>query len=736
MEQSKLKELLNSMSRKEKIGQLFQIMGHMLSDDAVLTGPLKDLGLSDEDLALCGTILGLGSSGGAQLKAIQEKYMESHPHHIPLIFMVDVIHGYKTIYPMPLAMGATFSPELLKECSKMSAREAAAAGLHVTFSPMVDLVRDARWGRVVESTGEDVYLNKVMAESTVQGYQGDDLKAEDTLAACVKHFAGYGGAEAGRDYNTVELSEHTLEEYYMPAYKAAIDAGAAMVMTSFNTIDGIPTTVNKRLMRDVLRDQMGFKGVLISDFAAIREAVMHGVCADHRESAEMALKAGCDIDMMAGDYSRHLSELIDEGRVSEELLDESVMRILQLKNDLGLFENPFKGLDLVKEKELCLCDEHKELAKKAARESFVLLKNEGSLPVKKGKKIACIGPYTDRKKLLSSWAIMGDEGPVETVKEVGERLDGYQLSFHEGCQILPEGTKMPGFVQLEEIDYNADRTRAMEEDALKAAKEADEVLLFMGEHFLQSGEAASRTDITIPKNQVRLLEKICELNDNVSLVLFTGRPLALTDICDKVKSILVVWMPGTMGAAAIWDVLTGKYAPSGKLPMSFPYNVGQVPIHYDILQTGRPLTPEDAGERFVSKYLDAPNEALYPFGHGLTYTDFSISPITLSSDKLSGDGEITAEVVVKNLGSAKGTETLQLYIHDIAASVARPIKQLKDFKKITLEAGEEGKVSFRITEPMLRFVRADYTVGSEKGHFNLFIGNSSATENKASFELI
>ena len=367
MEQSKLKELLNSMSRKEKIGQLFQIMGHMLSDDAVLTGPLKDLGLSDEDLALCGTILGLGSSGGAQLKAIQEKYMESHPHHIPLIFMVDVIHGYKTIYPMPLAMGATFSPELLKECSKMSAREAAAAGLHVTFSPMVDLVRDARWGRVVESTGEDVYLNKVMAESTVQGYQGDDLKAEDTLAACVKHFAGYGGAEAGRDYNTVELSEHTLEEYYMPAYKAAIDAGAAMVMTSFNTIDGIPTTVNKRLMRDVLREQMGFKGVLISDFAAIREAVMHGVCADHRESAEMALKAGCDIDMMAGDYSRHLSELIDEGRVSEELLDESVMRILQLKNDLGLFENPFKGLDLVKEKELCLCDEHKELAKKAAR---------------------------------------------------------------------------------------------------------------------------------------------------------------------------------------------------------------------------------------------------------------------------------------------------------------------------------------------------------------------------------
>ena len=481
---------------------------------------------------------------------------------------------------------------------------------------------------------------------------------------------------------------------------------------------------------------MGFDGVLISDFAAIRETVMHGVCADRKESAEMSLKAGCDIDMMAGDYSRHLDELIDEGRISEELLDESVMRILQLKNELGLFENPYKGLDLVKEKELCLCDKHKELAKKAARESFVLLKNEGNLPIKKGKKIACIGPYTNRKKLLSSWAIMGEEGPVETVKEVSLKLDGYELSFYEGCQILPEGTKMPGFVQLEEIDYNADKTLAMEEEALAAAKESDEVLLFMGEHFLQSGEAASRTDITIPKNQMKLLEKICAVNENVNLVLFTGRPLALTDICDKVKSILVVWMPGTMGAAAIWDVLTGEYSPSGKLPMSFPYNVGQVPIHYDILQTGRPLTPEDAEERFVSKYLDAPNEALYPFGYGLTYTDFSISPVSLSSDKLSEEGEILAEVVVKNVGSVKGTETVQLYIQDIAASVARPIKQLKDFKKVTLEAGEEGKITFRITEPMLRFVREDYTVGSEKGHFNLFIGNSSATENKISFELI
>ena len=736
MEQGKLKELLNSMSRKEKIGQLFQIMGHMLSDDAAITGPLKEPGLSDEDIALAGTVLGLGSNGGAQLKAVQEKYIKKHPHRIPLIFMLDVIHGYKTIYPIPLAMGAAFAPELLKDCSKMAAREAAASGIHVTFSPMVDLVRDARWGRVMESTGEDVYLNKVMAESEVRGYQGDDLKADDTIAACVKHFAGYGGAEAGREYNTVELSERTLRDYYLPAYKAAIDAGAAMVMTSFNTLDGIPATVNKKLMRDILRGQMGFNGVLISDFAAIRETVIHGVCADRKESAELSLKAGCDIDMMAGDYSRHLEELIESGKVSEKLLDESVWRVLELKNKLGLFENPYKGLDIEKEKELCLCDGHKELARRAARESFVLLKNENALPIEKKKKIACIGPYTNRRKMLSSWAIIGEEAAVETVKEVGERLDGYKLSFHEGCQILPEGTKMTGFVQMEEIDYSVEKTHKMEKEALEAAKRSDEVILFMGEHFLQSGEAASRTDITVPKNQVRLLEKIYEVNTNISLVLFTGRPLALTDIINKVKSILVVWMPGTMGACAIWDVLTGKYAPSGKLPMSFPYNVGQVPIHYDILQTGRPLKPEDAGERFVSKYLDAPNEALYPFGYGLTYTDFDITHITLSSDRMTEDGEISAEVTVRNTGNVKGDETIQLYIRDIAASVARPVKQLKGFKKITLNPGEEEKVVFKVTEPMLRFVREDNTVGSEKGQFDLFIGNSSLTENKVSFELV
>jgi hypothetical protein len=738
MEEKKLKELFDSMSRKEKIGQLFQVMGHMLSDEAILTGPLYDLGLRDEDIKLAGSVVGLGSTGAKTLIEIQKEHLKRHPHQIPLIFMMDLIHGYKTIYPMPIALGATFSPETVLECSKVSAREGAVSGVHAALSPMCDLARDARWGRLMESTGEDVYLNSIMSKATVEGYQQGDVSRNDTMAACVKHFAAYGGAEAGRDYNTVELSERTLRDFYLPAYKAAVDAGCKLVMTAYNTVDGIPATINKKLFRDILRGEWKYENVVVSDFAAIAETVMHGVAEDAKDAAKKALEAGCDIDMMGGNYSRFLDELIENGEVDEALLNESVMRILKLKNELGLFENPFKGADIEKEKEICLCEEHKQIAKDAAIKSFVLLKNEEDiLPIKKEKKIACIGPYVDRKYMISSWAITGEVKDVVTVKEEAEsNLKDYKLFFENGCPILPEGTRMDGFTQMEVLTYDEKEIEENRKNALKLAAECDTVLLFMGEHYLQSGEACSRTNLEIPITQLKLLDEIYEVNKNIALILFTGRPLVLTEVEKKVKAILNVWIPGTMAAKAIWEVVTGKSEPSGRLPMSFPYNVGQLPIHYDELPTGRPFSEENRDDRFQSKYLDAQNKPFYVFGYGLNYTKFEVSDIALSADKLSKDEPITASVTVKNVGTRKGTDTIQLYIHDISASVSRPVKQLKGFERVELEPNESREVKFTITEEMLRFTTVRDVFESEKGTFELFIGENSDTKNMVKFSLI
>ena len=423
MTEQKLQQLLQDMTLEEKVNQMLQLAGGFFTGDMMAMGPMAEKGFTQENVAQAGSVL--GALGAEKLKKIQQDFMEKHPHKIPLLFMLDVINGLKTIYPIPLGQGATFEPELAERCAQMAAKESAVSGLHVTFSPMVDLVRDARWGRVMESTGEDPYLNSLFAEAMVRGYQGENLQEPYRIAACVKHFAGYGAPTAGRDYNTVELSRHTLKEFYLPAYKAGIDAGAALVMTSFNTIDGVPATGNKWLMRKVLREEMGFDGVLISDWAAIEEIIYHGYCADRKEAAVRAAQAGVDIDMMTGIYSEHLCKLVREGEVPEALVDEAVYRILELKNKLGLFENPCKDADAEKEKTVILCQEHRALAREAARKSFVLLKNEEVLPLQKGQKTAYIGPYVDNRNMIGSWSIVGETKDVTTLKEaVLERPEG------------------------------------------------------------------------------------------------------------------------------------------------------------------------------------------------------------------------------------------------------------------------------------------------------------------------
>ena len=735
MTDKELQELLKKMSLKEKVNQMLQVTGGFFDGHQVAMGPMKEKGFSDENVALAGSVI--GSMGAEKLKKIQKEYMENHPHKIPLLFMMDVINGFKTIFPIPLAQGATFEPELSERCAAAAAKEASVSGLHVTFAPMVDLVRDARWGRVMESTGEDPYLNCLFSEAMVKGFQGEDLKEPYHVAACVKHFAGYGAPTAGRDYNTVELSKHTLKEFYLPSYKAGIDAGAAMVMTSFNTIEGVPATGNKWLMRDVLRDEMGFEGVLISDWAAIEEIIYHGYCADRKEAAVRAAKAGVDIDMMTGIYSENMCSLVEEGVISESLIDESVYRILELKNKLGLFENPYKDADEEKEKELILCQEHRNLAREAARKSFVLLKNDSVLPLKKWKNTAVIGPYVDNRNLMGAWSFIGETKDTATLREaMTERGFAQEVTFCQESPILDPGMKLEGFTETQGQEVSQEECEKMLQEAVKAAKDAETVILAVGEDRLQSGEATSNANIQIPAIQMELVRRVSQVNDKVIVVLFSGRPLDIREISEKAQAVLQVWMPGTEGARAIVDVLTGEYNPTGKLPMSFPYCVGQVPVHYNEYSTGRPHVPGKDKDRFRSKYLDIPNAPLYPFGFGLSYTRFAVSPIELSHETMNKNETIQAVVKVKNVGEVKGTETVQLYIHDVAASVVRPVKELKNFCKVTLKPGEEQTVTFMITEKDLQFLTENDRWESEPGEFEVFVGTDSSVVNCAKFVLV
>ena len=526
-----------------------------------------------------------------------------------------------------------------------------------------------------------------------------------------------------------------MRQFYLPAYEAGIQTGAALVMTAFNTIDGIPATGNRRLIRQILREEMGFDGVLISDWAAIEEMLCHGYCADRTQAAQRAVTAGVDVDMMSGVYAEQLMALVQDGKVPEALIDEAVMRILTLKNALGLFEAPFKDADEEKEKQIILCEEHRALAREAARKSFVLLKNEGVLPLSDKKKTAYIGPYVNSRNLMGAWSITGETKDVATLREaVLEQCADTDAVFCCGCPMTDSGRKLEVFLECTDEMVSAEEQQRMMDEAVEAAKACGQVVLLLGEDRRQSGEAASSAGIQIPGIQQELLDRVCSVCDQVAVVLFSGRPLDIRQIAEKAQAVLLAWMPGTEGARALVDVLSGRYSPSGKLPMSFPYCVGQVPVHYNEYPTGRPHVPGKDKDRFRSKYLDIPNSPLYPFGFGLTYTSFSVSPVVLDRDHMTKDEILTASVTVRNTGSVEGTETVQLYIRDIAASVVRPVKELKGFCKVTLQPDEQQNVHFFITEKELRFLTENGRWESEPGAFEVFIGTSSLANAPTRFE--
>ncbi len=733
MQKDELKKLLEDMSLEEKVGQLVQIPGFVLDGKTVMTGPALELGFDEESIFLAGATLSIFDFD--QIKEIQDEFMAHQPHHIPLLFMADIINGYRSVFPIPLAQGCSFDPDLSGELAAMSAKESASEGLHVTFSPIVDLVRDARWGRVMESTGEDTYLNACFARKIVEGYQGKDIGNADSVAACVKHFAAYGAPEGGRDYNTVELSERTLRDDYLPSYQAAVDAGVEMVMTSFNTLDRIPATGNSTYMRKLLRDEWGFDGMLISDWAAVNELILHGIAEDGKEAAELAIRSGVDMDMCTSVYASNLVELVREGRVSEDLINESCMRVLELKNKLGLFEDPYHHATADSAKDVVLCDAHRRLCLKAAEESMVLLKNKrGILPLEKeGLQIAFIGPYVDAHRLYGVWSMLGREEDTVSVHEGIDRLaQNNTCTYSKGCRMLDPRYPLYGFRGRETEEDTDDEELLL--DAMMKAKRADVVVMLLGEHPCQSGEGGSRGDIRLPKPQRKLLKEIAKVNSNIVTVLFHGRPMDIRCVEKRSRAILAAWFPGIEGGNAVARLLFGEASPSGRLSMSFPYSVGQVPVHYDRFSTGRQFEG-DRTNRFQSKYLDIPNEPLYPFGHGLTYTTFDHLSLDLSSDVLHRGSQITASVRLKNIGDRKGTETVQLYIRDLKGSVVRPVKKLKGFRRVTLAPGEEQTVTFTIDTEMLKFTGADMTYDAQPGAFHVFVGGSSATDRHAEFTL-
>ena len=737
MEYKQLEHLLHNMSLEEKVGQMVQLPAGMIAKEGLITGQIDNLHLPKEQKALIGSVLGL--TGAKDLREMQENFMAEHPHHIPLLLMYDVINGMETIFPIPLGQGCTFSPELVEQAARVAAKEATASGLHVTFSPMLDLVRDARWGRVMESTGEDPYLNAELGKAMVRGYQGSgkgetlDLTKDGNIAGCVKHFAAYGAPLGGREYENVELSERTLREDYFPAYQAAIEEGCVMVMTSFNTLNRIPSSGNKWLMRKVLREEMKFDGLLISDYSAVDEMINHGIAADSREAAKLAILAGVDMDMVSNAYIRYLAELVRFGEVEERLVDEGCMRVLKLKNDLGLFENPFKDGSVEKEQEVLLCRDHRNLARKMAAKSFVLLKNEDILPLKKNanSKVALIGPYADTVEMYGAWSFPKKPELSVTIKQ-GMEAKGVEPVAAKGCFMQDEDKQAK--VGQKDI-YTKEELEALMKQAVEAAVSAETVVLCLGEHREYTGEGGSRADITLPKHQIELLHRVAKVNKNIVTVVFSGRPVVIPEVVENSKAVLMVWMPGTEGGNAVADVLYGDVTPEGKLSMCLPRSVGQVPIFYNKFRTGR---PNEEGTRvgFIHGYIDESIYPLYPFGYGLTYTSFGYSEVTLSKETMAKEEILTAAVTVLNTGKREAVETVQLYLTDVKGSVVRPVKMLKGFQKVSLKPGECKRVQFEITEEMLRFYTIDMEYVSEPGEFYVWIGSDSDTKNKASFRLV
>jgi len=709
--------LMGQMTVDEKIAQLVQFTA-----DGTVTGPKGGNNFIDEiKKGNVGSVL--NATGVAYTRQLQKINLDNSRLKIPLLFGYDVIHGYKTIFPINLGETASWDLEGAKLSAQIAAAEAAASGVHWTFAPMVDITRDPRWGRVSEGAGEDTYLGSKMAYARVKGFQGTNLSDTYTILACTKHFAAYGAAEAGRDYNTVDMSERVLRETYLPPFKATVDAGVTTFMTSFNEIGGVPSTGNKYLVNGLLKNEWAFKGFVVTDYTGINEMVAHGFAEDEKQAGELALTAGVDMDMVGGVFLKHLKKSLAEGKVTQDQINDACRRILEAKYDLGLFEDPYRYNDTKRESATIYKKEYLDAALNSANKSMVLLKNSNNvLPLRKEQKVAFVGPLvSDEFNIIGSWAALGDR-------------NGYAVSVQEGISnLIKDKSKITFDKGVEVLGSKKDMMQA----ALASAGKADVIVAVMGELENMTGEAASRTKIDLPGIQKEFLAELKKLGKPVVLVLMNGRPLTLTWENDNMDAILEAWYPGTMGGDAIAQTLYGINNPGGKLPMTFPRNVGQIPVYYNHKSTGRPYYgTTDAEQKYKSRYIDSENSPLFAFGYGLSYTTFGYSNLNLSSKTINASGKITISVDVTNTGNYDGEEVVQMYINDVAGSVTRPVRELKGFKKLMLKKGERRTVTFEITHEDLKFYNIDMKYTAEPGNFQLFVGTNSDATLSADFQLL
>jgi beta-glucosidase len=721
--------LMNRMTLEEKIGQLNLTAGSFDS-----TG--YRLSKRDEQYIKDGLVGGVFNIWTPHaLRKLQDLALTQTRLKIPLIFGFDIIHGHRTIYPIPLGIAAAWDPELVERIAAAVADEASADGLHWTFSPMVDIARDPRWGRVSEGAGEDPFLGAAIASAMVRGYEQNDLANPNTIMSCVKHFALYGAAEGGRDYNTTDMSLVKMYNEYLPPYKAAVDAGASSVMASFNEINGTPATSNRWLLTDLLRKQWGFSGFVVTDWTAIMELENHGV-GDKPKVTELTINAGADMDMVSWYFVEELPALVKSGKVEESVIDNACRRILEAKYKLGLFTDPYRGLSEERAAAQIMSADKLALSREAAAKSIVLLKNDRkTLPLNASAKIAFIGPLVqDRQNLLGNWSGAGDENKAVSIWNALENKFGPdKFLYAKGCNLPAYGMVLQSMGQsAEEAAAEAKQAKRLIDEAVQTARRADVTVAVLGENLDLSGEAASRSSIDLFDSQKELLKALKATGKPVVLVLMNGRPLSLQWEHDHLDAILETWYAGMQGGAAIVDVLFGDVNPSGKITMTFPRSVGQIPLYYSHKNSGRPF---DANNKFTVKYFDMRSDPLYPFGYGLSYTQFTYSDVKLSDSTLTENGRITASVTLTNSGDRSGEEVVQLYIRDMVGSITRPVKELKGFQKVSLNSGESRQISFPITSETLKFYNADLQWAAEPGEFSVFIGGCSDTDNKASFTL-
>lgn len=726
--------LLNKMTLEEKIGQL-----NLPVTGEIVTGQAKSSNVAKRIRA--GEVGGLFNLKGVErIREVQRQAVEESRLGIPLLFGMDVIHGYETVFPIPLGLSCTWDMKAIEESARIAAIEASADGISWTFSPMVDICRDARWGRASEGSGEDPFLGSEVAKAMIKGYQGNNMEANNEIMACVKHFALYGAPEAGRDYNTVDMSHQRMFNDYMAPYKAAVEAGAGSVMASFNEVDGIPATGNKWLMTDVLRKQWGFGGFVVTDFTGIAEMIEHGM-GDLQTVAALALNAGIDMDMVSDAFTGTLKKSVEEGKVDVKTIDMACRRMLEAKYKLGLFKDPYKYCDVKRRKKDIFTKEHRAAARRIASESFVLLKNDNQiLPLERKGTIAVIGPLANtRANMPGTWSVAAVSSKYPTLVEGLKEVAGKNVEIltAKGCNLMSDAEYEKRATMFGRSLNRDNRTdKEMLDEALEIAKKADVIVAALGESSEMSGESSSRSELEMTDTQRALLKELLQTGKPVVLTLFTGRPLVLTWEEENVPSIINVWFGGSEAAYAIGDVLFGDVNPGGKLTMTFPQNVGQIPLYYAHKNTGRPLKEGRWFEKFRSNYLDVSNDPLYPFGYGLSYTSFSYSDVKLNKTSMNINGEITATVTVTNTGKYDGSEVVQLYLRDLVGSVTRPVKELKGFEKIFLKAGESKEVSFKINSELLKFYNYNLDYVCEPGDFDVMIGGNSRDVKKATFKLL